>query len=284
MPSFFRFLEKERVRFLLISGQACVLYGASQFTEDIDLWIQPSAPNLQAFLRALVRSHAVVHKHTPPLTVHNLRRGHGFHFLLPPDVYLDVMGCPPRVDGFESASRRARILPTDWGHLPVVAPEDLVLLKRTNRPGDYEAISNLVRLRWEEDPQDRKILAWALENSFDLEDLRAFWSESGVRRSMRFRRPVLRGLREGSRRTRLLELLALEMARHQERGRRYWIPLLRELKRLRFRGELIPPGTPVSTLIPTQFRGTEAPGSGASRGGRHGSTGKRAFPRGSRPG
>jgi hypothetical protein len=41
MRSLFRAFEASDVRYLLISGQACVLYGLSNFTEDIDLWIQP---------------------------------------------------------------------------------------------------------------------------------------------------------------------------------------------------------------------------------------------------
>jgi hypothetical protein len=42
MRNFLGFLEKEGVRYLLISGQACVLYGASSFTEHIDLWVRPA--------------------------------------------------------------------------------------------------------------------------------------------------------------------------------------------------------------------------------------------------
>lgn len=249
MPSFFRFLEREKVRFLLIRGQACVLYGASQFTEDIDLWVKPTAPNLRSLLRALAGCRAVVHKLTPPLTLRNLGRGHGFHFLIPPDVYVDVMGRPPRVGSFDEARNRARMPPTDWGRLPVVAPEDLVLLKRTNLPGDYEAISNLVRLRHEEHPNDPDVLRWALENTFDVEDVKDFSSRAQAHRSTRSKRPVLRGLRQGARRARLTELMAVEMAGLQERGRRYWIPFHRELKRLRGRGRLVPPGTPVASLL-----------------------------------
>jgi hypothetical protein len=79
-----------------------------------------------------------------------MRRGHGFHFLAPPDVYIDVMGRPPRVGRFAGA-----------------------------------------------------------------------WSR----------------------------LLALEAVECQERGRRHWIPIVRELKALRREGKLIPPGTAVSSLL-----------------------------------
>ena len=46
MRSFFRNLDRERVEFILISGQAAVLYGAATFSEDFDLWVRPTSANL----------------------------------------------------------------------------------------------------------------------------------------------------------------------------------------------------------------------------------------------
>ncbi len=258
MRSFLRSLERERVRFLLISGQACVLYGASQFTEDVDLWVRPTAADLRGLLRALAAARATVHKLTPQPTLRLMQRGHGFHFLIPPDTYVDVMGRPPRVGTFASAWARARRMDTDWGSLPVAAPEDLVLLKRTNRPSDYEAITNLVRVRHEEARDDARVLRWTLENTFDVDDLAGIGRSAGDRMRAWPRRPALRALLPfprgtkpvpASRRRRAARLLALEAAEHQERGRRYWLPLLKELRRLRAGGKLLPPGTPVSSLL-----------------------------------
>ncbi len=158
------------MRYLLISGQACVLYGASQFTEDIDFWIESSIQNFRAFLRAMAKVKATVYKLSPPITPFYIRKGHGFYFRIGDDWYIDVMGKPPRVGKFSSALERARRIKTEWGALMVVAPEDLVLLKRTNRPADYEAISNLVRHRLSED-NNPVTLRWALCNTFDIQDL-----------------------------------------------------------------------------------------------------------------
>ena len=36
---FFQNLDARRLEYLLISGQATVLYGAATFSEDIDLWV-----------------------------------------------------------------------------------------------------------------------------------------------------------------------------------------------------------------------------------------------------
>ena len=35
-------LEAAGAEYLLISGQASVLYGAAMFTEDVDIWIRPT--------------------------------------------------------------------------------------------------------------------------------------------------------------------------------------------------------------------------------------------------
>ena len=39
IASFFQNLDARHVEYLLISGQATVLYGAATFSEDIDLWV-----------------------------------------------------------------------------------------------------------------------------------------------------------------------------------------------------------------------------------------------------
>jgi hypothetical protein len=53
IQNFFRKLEELAVQYLLISGQASVLYGASTFSEDIDLWLAPTSLNLRRFTKAL---------------------------------------------------------------------------------------------------------------------------------------------------------------------------------------------------------------------------------------
>lgn len=254
IASLFRALEDRRVRYLLIGGQACVLYGGAQLTEDVDLWIHPTAANFRSFLQALASANARVYKVTPPLQLSYLRKGHGFHFVLGRDLYLDVMGKPPRVGSFAAALRRCRRINTDWGLLPVVSPEDLVLLKQTNRPSDYETISNLVRMRVEEDNR-ASVLRWALLNTFDVEDLASF-AVAAVQKLKRLPlRPALRALLPitspppDARVARSARLLALEAADVQERGRRYWLPYIEEIKALRAQGKLVPQGTLVSSLI-----------------------------------
>jgi hypothetical protein len=151
MRGLFRAFDREGADCLLIGGQAAILYGASHFTQDLDLWVRPDPANLEAVLRSLARVGARVHKLTPPFTLEWARRGHGFHFVIPQarrlPAYVDIMGFPPRVGAFGSAFRRGRRMKTPWGVLKVVSVEDMIELKKANRAGDYEVISRLVRIR-----------------------------------------------------------------------------------------------------------------------------------------
>lgn len=49
IASFFQRLDDEGVDYLLISGQATILYGAATFSEDVDLWVAPTEANLLRF-------------------------------------------------------------------------------------------------------------------------------------------------------------------------------------------------------------------------------------------
>src|ERR1035438_2507798 len=104
IANFFQSLDRNQVEYLLISGQAAVLYGAATFSEDIDLWINPTEKSRDCFIAALRDCQACYYKLTPPLTMEHLQRGHGFHFILPGgeagEVFLDVMGNPPRAGSF----------------------------------------------------------------------------------------------------------------------------------------------------------------------------------------
>lgn len=68
IESFFQRLDEHGVDWLLVSGQATILYGAATFSEDIDLWVEPSEPNLRRCVSALHAAGARYYKLTPPLT------------------------------------------------------------------------------------------------------------------------------------------------------------------------------------------------------------------------
>ena len=97
---------------------------------------------------------------------------YGFHFTLPAeggtDWYLDVMGVPPRVPGFDIAWRRSAMMKTPWGVVPVVGVPDLVALKKTQRLEDYAVISRLVVALLSKSgvKPGPRLAHWALQNIF----------------------------------------------------------------------------------------------------------------------
>lgn len=231
MRDLFRAFERRRVDALVVGGQAAIFYGAAYYTQDLDLWIRPTSETVDRFLKALGDLKARVHKLTPPMTPRFVRRGHAFHFILPQrgssPVYLDVMGRPPRVGTFEGARRRAVRGRVAGVVMPFVAIEDLVEMKKTNRPGDYEVISSLAKIRLAQASRPSAALVrWALDHCFRSEDYSAILAAHGLRR-------------QGGLDRRLEKRMAILMAR----GRRYWLPLIHELKGLRRRGLLWPEGS-----------------------------------------
>ncbi len=184
IASFFRHLEHFQVDWLLISGQATILYGAATFSEDVDLWVQPTESNLERFRLALRASQARYYKLTPALTVAHAAEGHGFHFVVPDpeggaEVFVDVMGFPPRVGSFELARAGARDIETRWGTLHTVGIKELVELKKTQRPRDYPIISRLALAWLDEQTADcsTEELQWVLDNVFSLAELTRLFIE-----------------------------------------------------------------------------------------------------------
>ena len=262
IANFFQSLSHHGVEYLLISGQATVLYGAATFSEDIDLWIRPTEENCSCFLAALRDFGARYYKLTPPLTIQHLVRGHGFHFVLPdldgPDAFLDVMGAPPRVGSFASALAHARSMDSEWGQLPTIGLQSLVDLKKTQRLEDYPIISKLA-VGWFDQPECAKAaedFAWAANNVFTLPELRLFFEEQPGALPAIGREPVP-GLKEFAQQllstgdvteevaVRVNLGMQQRIAGLQQADRRCWRDIIAELKQLRGTGKLMPEGEAV---------------------------------------
>lgn len=153
---------------------------------------------------------------------------------------------------FAGASRRAAFMATPWGRLPVVSIPELVELKKTNRPADYDVITRLalIHLTRVKSPSPRQ-LRWTLErtclnSSVDSEQSEEF----PPLRDRFFRRELGRG--ESPRDEdidRAAGALGARAQKLQALGRRYWAPRIEELRALRSEGRLIPEGTPVTRAL-----------------------------------
>jgi hypothetical protein len=262
IANFFQSLRAYQVEYLLISGQAAVLHGAATFSEDIDLWIQPTATNADKFLRALRAQDAKYYKLTPPWEMAHLCRGHGFHFVLPgnggEEVFLDVMGVPPRVPPFEECAAAAAWIEADWGKIHTIGITDLVELKKTQRIEDYPIISNLVlqQLRQPHSQANPEAWLWAVQNLFTLSSLEAFFeqhAEALASLSSKVpgavidfgRRVQAQGQSDPETEDAVQQWMQERAAAFQKADREYWRPIIQELRTLRNQGKLAEETTPV---------------------------------------
>ncbi|RPH88609.1 MAG: hypothetical protein EHM75_03730, partial [Desulfobacteraceae bacterium] len=74
--------QNHKVKALLIGGQACILYGAAEFSRDVDLAVMVSPGNIEKIKKALEELDAE-NIYVPDLSAEALIRGHACHFRFP---------------------------------------------------------------------------------------------------------------------------------------------------------------------------------------------------------
>jgi hypothetical protein len=232
-------IEERRVRGLLMGGQACILYGAAEFSRDTDLAVLASSANLERLRQALEDLRAEVIA-VPAFEVRYLRRGHAVHFRChhpeAPGLRVDVMTRMRGVDAFPRLwARRNSVDLPDGTRCQVMSLPDLVQAKKTQRDKDWPMLRRLV----EADYFGRHERASAMRISFWLRELRTpelllevarRWPQACAR--VEKRRPLLRWARRAQA-ERLALALATEERREREADARYWAPLKAELEALR---------------------------------------------------
>jgi hypothetical protein len=141
-------LKKHRVKALLMGGQACILYGAAEFSRDVDLALVASETNLDR-LRSALGDLQAEQAYVPELSALVLERGHACHFRasipeadgLRIDVMSKLHGCDP----FEQLwKRRRRLTVSGIGTINVISLPDLVQAKKTQRDKDWPMIRRLI--------------------------------------------------------------------------------------------------------------------------------------------
>jgi len=106
-------MHTHRVRALLMGGQACVFYGAAEFSRDTDFVLLADAANLARLRRALagLRAEPIA---VPPFEMKYLRRGHALHFRCQhpdaPRMRVDVMSKMRGVDAFPRLWKRRTVI------------------------------------------------------------------------------------------------------------------------------------------------------------------------------
>ena len=141
-------LNKHKVKYLLIGGQACIIYGAAEFSRDSDFIILSASDNLARMRKALKAMKAVL-IYFPPLDKQYLERGHACHFRCGAkeikDLRIDVMSKMRGCAEFDILWRRRKRLSLKNGiTLNIIGLQDLVCSKKTQRDKDWLMLKRLV--------------------------------------------------------------------------------------------------------------------------------------------
>ncbi len=131
-----------------MGGQACVLYGAAEFSRDTDVAVLAEAENLDRLQQALDELEADCIA-VPPFAAEYLVRGHAVHFRCRhPDARgmpIDVMSVMRGVAPFEELWQRRTTLEVASGLcIELVSLPDLVDTKKTQRDKDWPMLRRLV--------------------------------------------------------------------------------------------------------------------------------------------
>jgi len=224
-----------------MGGQACVLYGAAEFSRDTDVVLLAEAANLKR-LRAALKELAAERIAVPPLALKYLRKGHAVHFRCrhpeAEGMRIDVMSVLRGLPSFSTLWRRRTTVDTGRGDVyDLMSLPDLVRAKKTQRDKDWPMLRRLVEAHYIQNrraPSDRQVSFWLTEaRTPDLLLTLARAHGTLARRLLR-RRPLLAIALDGDE-DRLQAALADEERLEREADRVYWAPLRKELEALRHR-------------------------------------------------
>jgi hypothetical protein len=224
-----------------MGGQACVLYGAAEFSRDSDFVILADEPNLERLRNALEELRAEVIA-VPPFEAKHLRRGHAVHFRCAhPEaagVRIDVMSRLRGVDSFSRLWRRRTSLELPDGlTVDILSLPDLVLAKKTQRDKDWPMLRRLVERHYFEhrgSPTASRVRFWLRELRTPELLVETARHHPDRCRELSEDRPLLT-LAAAGRASALAAALAEEEAVERKRDREYWTPLRSELEELRRR-------------------------------------------------
>lgn len=232
-------LRSHRVQFLLMGGQACVFYGAAEFSRDTDILFLAETENVRKLSQALDALHAECIA-VPSFSTEFLKRGHAVHFRChhpeAEGIRIDVMSVLRGVAPFEELWKRRTTVETGSGEkYDLLSIPDLVQAKKTQRDKDWPIIRRLTEANYVQhrnDPTPRQINFW-------LKELRTVPLLIEIARKyperlteLEAKRPLLAFAKSGDEEA-LSRSLEEEEKRNREDDEAYWAPLKEELEKLR---------------------------------------------------
>jgi hypothetical protein len=229
--------QKRRVKHLLMGGQACILYGAAEFTRDTDFCILCNDLNLER-INATLNDLKAVRIFYPPLEAIYLQKGHACHFECGTkdtagfriDIMSRMRGCP---NFKELWSRRSSIRIDDIS-VPVMGLRHLVSAKKTQRDKDWPMIRRLVENDYyaRKNPGKSDVLWWFSECRTPELLIDLCEKYTALCKKMTSKRPLLKFASEKNNNA-LEKCLMEEELKERREDRDYWSPLKKELERMR---------------------------------------------------
>lgn len=222
-----------------MGGQACVFYGAAEFSRDCDIVLLSNQANFARLQSALdeLKANCIA---VPPFEIEYLQRGHSVHFRCElsdtAGIRIDVMTKMRGVDDFEFLwQRRTSLADADGTTYELLGIHDLVKAKKTQRDKDWPMIRRLVEAHYAEyrnDATAEQVEFWLLESRTPALLIEVVATHADQARQLAKQRPLLAEAFAASRSALSKELLT-EQSAEQEADRAYWAPLKRELETLR---------------------------------------------------
>jgi hypothetical protein len=222
-----------------MGGQACVLYGAAEFSRDTDFAVLADPGNLRRLGRAMreLRARPIA---VPPFEEKYLRRGHAAHFRCQAQgcagLRVDLMAKLRGLPAFPVLWKRRQSwkLGPNW-RIEVMGLPDLVRAKKTQRDKDWPMIRRLVEADYfahRGRPTARRLEFW-LQEARTPEILKRLRRDFPAQfAQVAKKRGLLRGV-AGQSVQKWEKRLQREEDRERSKDRAYWRPLRREMERLR---------------------------------------------------
>lgn len=222
-----------------MGGQACVLYGAAEFSRDTDLAILSNSENLSKLSGALKELQADVIA-VPPFEARYLRKGHAIHFRCrvpeAAGMRIDVMTKMRGVDSFAKLwKRRTTMIFEDGTTCEIMSLPDLVQAKKMQRDKDWPMVRRLIEANYfanSERPGPEQVRFWLLELRTPELLIELAEKQGRLPFSLIRKRPLLK-LAKRENEPVLAEALLKEERLEREADRQYWLPLRAELEKLR---------------------------------------------------
>ena len=231
-------MQTNGVRFMLMCGQACVLYGGAEFSRDLDLLVLVDAENTERLMAALnelcAKPIAV-----PEFDSDLLGRGHAVHFRCKAagveGLRIDLMSRLRDAESFDNLWARRTTVSGSEGSIEMLGIQDLVRAKKTQRDKDWPMLARVVEADYFADaaaPLPWQIPFWLREArtvEILMEIAARFPAEAAL---LADTRPALaaaiRNDEDG-----VHQALFDEEQAERKADRAYWEPLKRELEQLR---------------------------------------------------